>query len=140
MKKLITVILIMAMLLPAAAMAADPIIGNWYFLYDKSEYPEIASMFGNADVSFSVYRFMESGTIMSTELSVTGDTGTADYVAAGRWVKEDYGYKYSIIGIGEGKALVEGDNMFFATQGMEGVYMLLRRMVPFNPYSDYVRK
>ena len=141
MKKLITVILILALILPAAAIAEnDPVVGNWYFLFDASDYPELASMFDNVDIAFSVYWFTESGTIMSTELSVTEGTGTTNFVSAGRWSKENTGYKYSIIGLGEGKGILEGDNLFLSIQNAEGVYMMMRRMVPFNPYNDYVRK
>lgn len=36
MKKLIAVIMILALLAPAAVLAdRDPIVGSWYFLYDK---------------------------------------------------------------------------------------------------------
>ena len=44
MKKLIAVIMILALLAPAAVLAdRDPIVGSWYFLYDKALYPEFAS-------------------------------------------------------------------------------------------------
>ena len=141
MKRLLTIILILVLILPATTIAEkDPVVGSWYLLFDKSEYPEMASTFGDADVAFSIYWFTENGTIMSTELSVIGDNGTANYVTAGRWVKEDSGYKYSIIGFGEDKAVVEGDNMFLSIPDTEGLYMMMRRMVPFNPYKDYIRK
>lgn len=141
MKKLIAVIMILILVVPAAALAdRDPIVGSWYFLYDKSVYPELASSFGNADVSFSVYWFTESGTIMSTDLSATGTTGEASFATAGRWSKADYGYTYSIIAIGEGTVLLDDDRILLSLQSVDNYYMAMPRMVPFNPYRDYVRK
>ena len=141
MKKLLVMILILAMILPVAAWAeTDPIVGSWYFLYDKSAYPEMSSLFEGYDIAFSIYWFMENGTIMSTDLSATGESGNTKYAAAGRWRKTDSGYSYSIIGSGEGTAVLDGDELFLTISGKENLYMMIRRMIPFNPYKDYVRK
>ena len=145
MKKLITVILILALLLPAAASAAsaddpDPIIGNWYFLYDKSAYPELASTFGDVDIALSVYWFTDSGTIMSTELTATGTDGNTSFTPTGRWSKSGDKYNYSIVGIGEGVALLEGETVLLSLPSNEGYYMIMRHMIPFNPYKDYAKR
>ena len=141
MKKLIAVIMILALLAPAAVLAdRDPIVGSWYFLYDKALYPEFASTFGDADVSMSVYWFTESGAIMSTDLAASGTSGESSFLTAGRWSRADNGYNYSIVAIGEGTILLEDDSILLSLPNMENYYMVMRRMVPFNPYRDYIRK
>jgi len=142
LKKLIIAILVLALVLPAAAMAEDqdPIIGCWYFLFDKRAYPEIGSLFDNADISLSIYSFSQNGIIMSADTTVVGEEGTQRYIVAGRWEKKDNKYQYSILGVGEGEMIIEDDQLFFSVQDLQGYYMILRRMVPFNPYKDYVKR
>lgn len=142
MKKLIAFIMILAMLMPAAAMAADPdpIVGSWYLLYDKSLFPEMASTFNGADIAISVYWFMENGTIMSTENSITGTSGVPKFITAGRWSKSADSYNYGVIGLGEGTALVEDDKILLSLPGSDGYYMVMHRMIPFDPYHDYLMR
>ena len=142
MKKLITVILILTLILPAAASAddPDPIVGNWYFLYDKSKCPELSSTFNGLDLAISVYWFTENGIIYSSEVSVLGEKGTTGYSPVGKWEKDDSGYHYSIIGIGESNLILENDEMLLNLPTNPTFYMRIRRMLPFNPYQDYVIK
>ena len=142
MKKLLAVILIMGLILPAAALAEDPdpIVGSWYLLYDKSLFPEMASTFNGSDIAISVYWFMENGTIMSTENSITGTSGAPSFITAGRWSKSVDSYNYGVIGLGEGTALVEDDKILLSLPGSDGYYMVMHRMIPFDPYHDYLMR
>ena len=142
MKKLLTVILILALLLPAAAWAddLDPIVASWYMVYDTQLYPEMAANFPGIDFAIAIYTFRSDGRVMCTENDVSGDTGTPMYNVAGKWSKENGTYNYSIIGLGEGTVLLENDQILLSLKQYQGAYMRLHKMIPFDPYSDYVIK
>lgn len=138
MKKLITVILILALLIPAAAFAdRDPIIGYWYLYMDLKLYPEMKSAYkGNYDDLISMYKFEESGVINALENDTFNGQGTPVFAGNGKWSKTSTGYEYSLVGIGQGTLTIEGDDMWLSIQNGT-MYMKLRRIVPFNPYGDY---
>lgn len=145
MKKLIILFLVLALAVPAAAMAADrdPIVGCWYMFFDSKVTPEISSIFSGVDKEISIYDFLENGIIMMLDLSVKDEQGTPTYSAAGKWSKENDMYKYSIIGLGEESAYIKDQDLFLRIPGDSSavsIYMKLHHMEFFNPYADYVRK
>jgi len=140
MKKILSLILAVLLLIPAAAPAEDPdpIVGLWYVLGDKYIYPELMDGIGDYDTYLSVYYFNSDGTVSLLDSAVKDGKGTPEFTTAGKWFFKDNQYSYRIIGIGEGtmkydqekdllKVYAEGTNM----------YMSVRRIVPFNPYKDY---
>lgn len=142
MKKLLCVLLIVALLLPSAVLAdeTDPIVGCWYLYYDFSLYPELKSLFPDYDKLICVYWFSESGVIYGAGATIVGTEGTPDYSAAGKWSKSGDSYTIGFIGSGECSGLLEGDSLFYEADGYPGCYMRLNRLYPFNPYKDLVRK
>lgn len=142
MKKLLCVLLIAVLLLPSAVMAeeTDPIIGCWYIFYDKAIAPEMASAFSGSDIALSVYQFSSSGIVYAINAQVIGTDGTADYSSAGKWVKNDSDYTVSIIGIGECPSFVQDDSLYLQIPGVDSFFMKLKKLYPFDPYKDYIRK
>ena len=142
MKKLITLILILALALPAVAMAddVDPIVGGWYLFYDNTKYPEMSSNFGNYDYVFSVYFFSQDGTVYLLESDIKDGTSTPVFMSAGSWKKTEglRRYAYKLIGFGEGIIqLKESGEMYLSAQD-QSVYLHMRWVSPFNPYQDFV--
>ena len=143
MKKLLCVLLIVALLIPAAVLAddPDPIVGCWYMYYDKLFCPEMESSFPGVDKTICVYIFSESGINNITGARVIGSTGTPEYSAGGKWKKTADGYEISLIGYGENTpSFIQDDYLCLAIQGLSGYYMRFRKMYPFNPYQDYIKK
>jgi len=140
MRKLITITLILALLIPAAALAddQDPIIGCWYLYYDAYIYPEFASTYGNVESEVSIYYFLPNGSIMLLDNPIKGESSTPTYSGCGRWQKTDNGYTYSLVGLGEGDARITDNGVELQLPGST-VYMVMRSLIPFNPYADYIR-
>lgn len=138
MKKLITVTLILALLLPAAALAEDPdpIVGAWYLYFDSNVMPEFVQNFGY-DFVVCVYLFMKDGTILTTETDILNGSSQPMFGAAGKWSKEAKDYKYSIVGLGEGKLFIDDERINLQLNATN-TYMQLRKLYPFNPYQDYL--
>jgi len=140
MKKLLAIILLIAVLLPAAALAdPDPIVGSWYLCYDKLEAPEMAYTFEGYDKVIVIYNYTEEGYISVLEGDINGMSCSPVFYTAGKWEKTDTGYKCSIIGSGEINLILEGDYLFSQIPDSVG-YMTMRRIIPLNPYKDVVRK
>ena len=137
MKKLITIILILAMLLPAVVLAddLDPIVGCWYMYADKNIIPEFMSFYADADSELSVYYFLENGSVMLLDNIVTNGTGTPTFTPLGKWEKSGQDYKFSLLQLGEGTLRVSGDEMYLPAQG-SNMFMIMRRIICFNPYKD----
>ena len=140
MKKLITIILILALLLPAAAVsdAFDDIVGCWYLYFDSELYPELASIFGEFDKEVSVYFFQKDKSIVCLDAVVKDGKCTPTYLPCGKWDIRGV-VKYSIVGIGEGTGYIDGDKLVLKYPGTEA-YMTLKKMAPFDPYSDMFTK
>lgn len=141
MKKLLIAILILAMM-PVIALAEDPdpIVGGYYLYFNADETPELAAFYSDNSLIVGVYLFQSDGVIMlsGTEVRKTGEN-ESNYSFAGNWSKTDDQYSYSIIGIGEGNCYIEnGDLYIFLESGMNG--MKLHKLIPFNPYKDYIFK
>jgi len=138
MKKLITIILIMALALPALALAEpDPIVGAWYMLIDYSRYP-FPEMQGKNYMIY-VLIFEESGIIsgISGE-SAQGDGLTASGSTLGAWVKNGDSYTVSMIGIGNNKAEFHGDRLH--VQMLDNIWYSLQRMDFSDYYTDVIVK
>lgn len=142
MKKLIALAMILILIVPASALAVDrdPIIGGWYMCYDEKVTPEMASNFSGFDKIFAIYDFTEDGTIMLLEVDLKEGKGTPVYSAAGKWSKENDKYKYSIIGLGQGTAFIKDRELYLALDNVSArqMYLKIRRIEYFDPYSDYV--
>lgn len=139
MKKLIAFIMILAMLLPAAALAEDPIVGCWYINIDLFKQPEMRASYGNCDRIIDVYIFDESGTITLIEGVITDGACTPSYSAQGKWEKTLSGYNVSIVGFGKTTMTINGEEALLKIPNDQAVNasMKLRRLIPFDMYSDY---
>ena len=109
MKRLITIILILALIIPAAAIAddRDPIVRAWYMYYNKFDAPEMESAFKGMDQQSGIYFFYEDGVIYISSIAISGKEGTPGYVSCGKWEKVNDKYIVSIVGIGQGDAIIE---------------------------------
>ena len=137
MKKLLALVLILALLLPAAALAEDPIVGHWYMLFDKEAAPEFASTFGNSDFVIMVLSFLSDGTVFQSESDVIDKTGTATANPAGKWEKKGSKYEYSVLVLGSGAAMIEDGYLILQIQESD-IYLRLRKLEPTDFYKDYV--
>ena len=136
MKKIIAAALVIAMFLSTAALAEqDPIVNSWYMLYSKALVPEFADSFQGCDLIIAVYSFMEDGTIIGTENDIKDGVSTPLGRGVGKWEKDLFGYKYSIIGLGSGEAKIKNNALYLKTSA--GPYLIFRKMEPYNPYTDY---
>ena len=139
MKKLLSIILILALLLPAAAPAdsPDPIIGCWYMYIDGEKYPEFLQNIGTYDSTMSIYYFRSDNTIALLENDIVYGAAQPTYASVGRWEKSGDGYRCSIIGLGECTVTLWAESAMVAPDQNQGVSMKIRKIVPFNPYKDY---
>ena len=113
MKKLITLLLILAMLLPAAALAdRDPIVGTWYVYSGIAEKVELRK---DIYLEINLFHFAEDGYIFSStyDISEEGITTAKDYQKIGMWTN-DNGRYYVNIGLkGPQELTCDGDSLFF---------------------------
>ena len=138
MKKLLAIILLVAVLLPVIALAdPDPIVGCWYIHYDKSVTPELAVNFQDYDRIIAVYCFFEDGTIACLECDVIAGNSTPTYGGAGKWEKNGTEYSYSILGFGSGRCFIREGSLYLGLSN-NAVYLMVRKLEPMNPYKDYV--
>lgn len=139
MKKLTAIILLLALLLPAAALAADPIVGCWYFHADLKKNPEMKATYGECDSISDLYFFDESGVISGLEAIIMDGKSTPTFVGAGKWEKNLFGYNVSIVGFGQTTMTVNGDEALLKIPNASvNVSLRLRRLIPFDMYNDYV--
>lgn len=132
MKKLITAILILSLLLPAASLAADPIVGTWYAYTGIVEDPEIREQ---AYYEFSTFHFTENGAVFSStyDISADGDTSCKDYHVIGMWAKEGNDYYVNLGLNGAVKLYFDKDELFFPVSSYS---LRLHKMVPVNYVLD----
>ena len=137
MKKLITAILILALLLPAAALAdnRDPIVGTWYVCFDIKGSP-MESSFPDFVTTVMLFTFSESNDISYIELDYTDTSVTpSTRIVAGKWEKTGNEYKTSIIGAGVNIAKLNGDKLEACVIGSDR-YIVLRRMTYLDMYNE----
>ena len=143
MRKLLVLILAVALILPASVLAdeRDPIVGSWYLYADITLYPEMAFAYPGKDYLVDLYNFMPDGTVMALGLEQAGKEGTTSFKLSGRWEKSDDHYIFMIMGTGETTVYVKDDLMYFNTLVVGGAdaYMILHRAIPMNPYKDFVK-
>ena len=139
MKKLLAIILILALLLPAAAMAAmDPIVGVWYIMLDYGEYPDPSTE--GKDIMFYVLLF-DSKNVISAVTYERNKDGTMAAQAAnmGTWSKNDDGtYTTNMIGAGTLKAVMNGDRL--EVQMLEKIWYSMQRMNFGSWYTDILSR
>lgn len=142
MKKLLTIILIIALALPAAALAdSDPIVGSWYMYMDVKTFPELKNLYMDSDYFIMIFNFMENGTILAHEIVITDNVSTPNTYPAGKWEKDENGYKYSIIGVGQNRILLENGYLYLKSGDNEyNIYMKFSPLEKFNPYVDFITK
>ena len=147
MKKLLAIILILALLLPAAAgaLVRDRIVGYWYIFIDGDHYPEFMANYGDYNYVLSAYFFSSDGFIMLLENDMKDNAATPTFITCGKWEKEKMGidtYHYQIMGMGEGTIKIEDNgNMYMAIpNNPTNLSLHLRMIFPFSPYSDYVQR
>jgi len=141
MKRLITIILILVMVVPAAALAdeQDPIVGTWYMYCDVPGSP-MESSYPDLDSSLILFTFDKSGNIFYIELDYKGTTVTPnDRIIAGKWKKNGSTYKVSIIAGGVSDAFIK-NGMLHAAVFNSDLYMVLRKLEPFDFYTEMYRK
>ena len=145
MKKLLVIILAVALILPAAALMEerDPIIGAWYMFVDTTLYPEIKGAYNNNDFIYDVYFFTAEGSIYMLDMNMKGSDSNATVTVAGRWQKSNDKYIASIVGIGENELMLEGDTIILDLSNIinqQGIRTGARmyRTITFNPYQDII--
>lgn len=140
MKKLVSFLLAaLILLMPIASICeSDNLIGSWYIYVDATKYPELSQLSNYNDSAFTVYTFLENGTIMWLENDVKDGNATPTYNACGRWEKgeEKNNYKYSMIGIGEGTMILKNDGLTINIP-QNNIAVRFRRIFTFNPYTDF---
>lgn len=138
MKRLIAIVLIICSLSVFAYAETDPAIGMWYYLLDNNLYPEFVSNFGDFNYMLIALAFLDNGTIIEFDSTVTDGSPSQECSLTGRWSKDGDTYKYSLFGIGEGTFTIDGDNLYMHIT-TEGVSFTMRyhRIITLNPYTDY---
>ena len=137
MKKLLSVVLLLCLLIPAAcAEEQDPITGAWYIMLDYSEYPATAETAGK-DYMLYIMIFEPSGRISAVSGESLQTTGLYAYGSTvGTWEKNGDAYTVSLIGVGINSAEFSGDRLL--VQMTENVWYSMRRMDLANWYTDMI--
>lgn len=139
MKKLITIILILALALPALALAEepDPIVGVWYVMFDYATYPGSADQTGGRSYMIYIMKFDTDGSIsaVSTEAMQTG-TFQSQGSKVGTWEKGENGYTLNVMGMGRNKAELSDGTLL--VQVMENAWYVMRPMVIADWYTDLI--
>ena len=146
MKKLITIILILALFLPAAALAADPdpIIGCWYFVVDVNMFPKHkqAQFLNNVHIRDTkmeayIFWFTEEGEIYQSITKFrTKQSESEGANIVGTWTKLDNG-KYNVVLDSQISKTSITDNRMFVKFG-NGQYAF-RKMETINKNKDWKR-
>ena len=144
MRKLITLLLIAALLLPAAALAEerDPIVGYWYLYIDLDLYPELAYVYTEKEFMIDLYHFMPDGTVLGAGVEQTGNDGNTYFQPTGRWLKEGDHYILKILNAGDSDLHIRNDLMYLNLKAIGGTdsYMVLHRLLPLDPYTELVKQ
>ena len=137
MKKLLLILAVIVLVLPAAAMAADPdpIVGSWYVFFDRDLGMENAQYFENKDQYLQVYTFHQKARITRLDHSVLVGIGKQGYTTVGRWIKDDDGYLLQLVNEEDKKAFIDHGDLF--VEDSDGLFFRMRRLAQFDPYEDY---
>ncbi|MBO7711764.1 MAG: hypothetical protein J6S50_03105 [Oscillospiraceae bacterium] len=129
MKKLLTIILILALAVPALALAeeTDPIVGAWYVIFNYKELPPQPAI-EEKDYVVNVFVFEPSGALTFFALDAKKDNTREAYAdISGKWTKKDDKYTYSGIGIGNNLGL-ELDGDIIKVQITDNIWYVMHRM------------
>lgn len=129
MKKLFAVILILALIIPAVSMAAepDPIVGAWYLMLDYTKSPYEDSSFENKNYMIYVLFFEEDGTVSG--FSGESIQGVGFYGAGtirGTWLHAGDIYAANISGFGTSNPTIEDGRLILWASG--NIYYSMRRL------------
>ena len=138
MKKFVTIILTVVLLLSVSfADSNDPIIESWYMFYNKNITPEFADSFGNYERIIAIYTFNADGSISCLEHDYDGTANSSPvYAGVGKWEHDGVNYHYSIVGMGEGNAIVKDGSLYIGLNN-NAIYLRLNKLAVLNPYADY---
>ena len=147
MKKLITIILTLSLLLPAAALAEDqdPIEGLWYFVIDINSYS--ADMQKKFEKNIHIrdtqreahlFWFTENGEIyQSVTMFRTRQSEAQGAPIVGTWTKTDDG-KYNIVLDSQvSKTTIKDDKLFVKFGDGQ---LALRKLETINPKKDVKKR
>lgn len=130
MKKLLAVVLILALALPALALAdQDDIVGTWYFYSGLADDPVLY-------FEIDTIHFSPEGNIFSSRYTVSssGVTTCKDYNIIGFWTKED-GHYYINLGLNGAEEIdIENNTVFFPVS--ESYKLRFTKMKPVNYVID----
>lgn len=129
MRKLITVILILSLFLPAAVLAEDPdpIVGAWYIMLDYKDAPYDDPSMAGKNYMIYVMFFEPSGTISGfsgESVQNIGFYGAGSTI--GTWVKSGDTYTTSIVGIGTSNPTIEDGRLIIFAAGK--IHYSMRRL------------
>lgn len=140
MKKLLCVLLIVALFLPSAVLAdeTDPIVGVWYICIDSAD---LASDLREQGYSYGVmlFFFTEKGEIISADVEFNGSSGAVtEPTYIGKWEKKGKEYQTSIISAGVDRAWFEDDLLYVSFNKVQ--YHGFRKLTPIDLYYNIYRK
>ena len=129
MKKLLSVILILVLILPAATMAAapDPIVGAWYLSLDYRETSTDDPFMAGKKYMVYILIFDESGTIYSMVAEANQSYGFyGSCSTAGAWVQAGGTYTASLSNIGTCNPTIENERLIIRIT--ENIWYSMRRL------------
>ena len=139
MKKLITIIMILALILPAVAMASPMDNTSWYMYVDYSKYPEVQEQYGLHDHGISILTFLADHTVIRVEYRIKDSKISLVSITYGTWEHmSNLRYKYNIEGLGEGVVKYNRD-LYVYLPGSSTDYAIYKKLVKFDFETDYVR-
>lgn len=117
----------------------DPIVGCWYMFIDANDTSaEIIDQ--GLTYSAILVMFTLDGNILANEVDFLSTSGnTTNPTRIGKWEKDGNTYTSSIISVGINELFLDGD-ILGASLFRNDQYCLLRRMTPFNVYTEMYRK
>ena len=139
MKKLITLLLILALALPALALAEepDPIVGAWYVMLDYTEYPGSTKEIEGRSYKIHIIKFEVDGSF-SLINTIAMQTGEIESMGSkmGKWEKAENGYVLSMYGGGTNKAEFSEGNLL--VQVMKEAWYVMHPMIIGDWYTDFI--
>ena len=128
MKKVFVFLLALCFLLPAFALADDPITGLWYTYFGDTATAQTQN--------FHIFYFTDDGKITASQYDLTseGITTSNDYNVIGIWTNDGGKYLVNIGLLGAEEVTVSDGFLFLPTP--ESVKIRLRKMDLFNAVKD----
>lgn len=127
MKRLITIILIITLAVPAAVIAEqDPIVGGWYIMFDYHDMPYTDPSADGKNYMIYTLFFEESGTIAGFSGESTQNIGFLGSGATyGTWQKDGDVYTVNLFGIGASHPVISNGRLYIQVMN---VYYSMRRL------------